>query len=244
VKDSVGGGSTAGEQTVSTKEYNDIMAPPFLRQSSSVSELSNPTVVLQQDDNFRNDLSTDSSSDMRASHLALLWRDYGPRLFGAGMSWCLWDIAFYGNKLFSNRFFIALTGEDASLTALTNVALLNSSVALLGYFGAAVLVDRPELGRLKLQSIGFFLTGTLFVMCGFFYESLSSGLLVGLYLASSFLGQLGPNATTFLIPAEIFPTEQRTYCHGIAASSGKVGALIAAVLFHFVSHEVDLFLIR
>jgi nitrate/nitrite transporter NarK len=64
-----------------------------------------------------------------------------------------------------------------------------------------------------------------------------------LYLASSFFGQLGPNATTFLIPAEIFPTEMRTMCHGICAASGKVGALIAAVLFNVLQRDMDLFLL-
>ena len=63
-----------------------------------------------------------------------------------------------------------------------------------------------------------------------------------MYLMSSFFGQLGPNATTFLIPAEIFPTEMRTFCHGICAASGKLGALTAAILFNFMS-DMDMFLI-
>ena len=57
--------------------------------------------------------------------------------------------------------------------------------------------------------------------------------MVSMYLVSSFIGQLGPNCTTFIIPTEIFPTEQRTYAHGICAASGKVGALLAAIVFHF-----------
>jgi nitrate/nitrite transporter NarK len=121
----------------------------------------------------------------------------------------------------------------------------------------------------KLQSIGFLLTGTLFILCGmilsssssssssssesnndyddyYYYDSSSTAtttntktyktyIMVSMYLLSSFIGQLGPNCTTFIIPAEIFPTEQRTYAHGICAASGKVGALIAAILFHFIS---------
>jgi hypothetical protein len=67
-------------------------------------------------------------------------------------------------------------------------------------------------------------------------------MLIALYLGSSFFGQLGPNATTFLVPAEIFPTSQRTMCHGIAAASGKCGALLAAVLFHNVG-DVNMFLL-
>ena len=66
-----------------------------------------------------------------------------------------------------------------------------------------------------------------------------------LYLGSSFFGQLGPNATTFMIPAEIFPTHVRTFCHGVAAASGKLGALLAAVAFDGVllDDELDMFLL-
>jgi len=123
----------------------------------------------------------------------------------------------------------------------------------------------------KLQSIGFLVTGTLFILCGmilsssssssisssesnsdndddYYYDDYSSSsrsestakttttktyLMVSMYLLSSFIGQLGPNCTTFIIPTEIFPTEQRTYAHGICAASGKVGALLAAIIFHF-----------
>jgi len=102
-------------------------------------------------------------------------------------------------------------------------------------------VDHPAVGRVRLQQVGFLLTGTLFVGCGFLFDKLSSGWLVAMYLGSSFFGQLGPNATTFLIPAEIFPTEVRTMCHGIAAASGKVGALTAAIMFNHVA-DVDMFL--
>jgi MFS family permease len=185
----------------------------------------------------------DASEDFNPSHLDLLLRNYGVRLFGASASWLLWDISFYGNKLFQASFLLALTGEQTTLLELSAAATLNATVALLGYFGAALLIDHPGVGRLKLQSGGLFVTGGLFVMCGFSFERMSSSLLVPIYLASSFFGQLGPNATTFTIPTEIFPTEQRTLCHGICASSGKLGALIAAVLFHRLNNDADLFLI-
>ena len=45
--------------------------------------------------------------------------------------------------------------------------------------------------------------------------------------ASRFAGQFGPNATTWLLPGEVFPTDIRATCHGISAATGKVGALVA-----------------
>jgi MFS family permease len=41
----------------------------------------------------------------------------------------------------------------------------------------------------------------------------------------------GPNATTFIIPAECFPTRFRATAHGFSAAAGKVGAVIAQVVF-------------
>ena len=104
-----------------------------------------------------------------------------------------------------------------------------------------MLVD--VVGRRNLQQYGFLVTGALFVSCGFLYFQLAPSVLVCLYLASSFFGQLGPNATTFLIPAEIFPTEMRSLAHGICAAAGKGGALIAAILFNYMDNELDLFLL-
>lgn len=180
-----------------------------------------------------------------SSPLALLLRHYGVRLFGTSLCWLLWDVAFYGNKLFQSAFLLALTGaKNTTLFQFCLAAALNAGVALMGYVGAALLVDR--VGRQVLQTCGLFITGALFVLCGIFHAKLqtSSGKswLVVLYLGSSFFGQLGPNCTTFLIPAEVFPTALRTTCHGISAASGKLGALLAAVLFGYL-REVDLFLL-
>lgn len=41
----------------------------------------------------------------------------------------------------------------------------------------------------------------------------------------------GPNATTFIVPGECFPTRYRSTSHGISAASGKVGAIIAQTIF-------------
>eukprot|EP00980_Cylindrotheca_fusiformis_P015148 scaffold4183_cov137-Cylindrotheca_fusiformis.AAC.11 len=187
------------------------------------------------------DSATVPSSDHSPTRMLL--EMYGMRLFGASMAWGLWDVAFYGNKLFQSSFLLAIAGENVSLLEFTLAAALNSTAALLGYFGAAILLDHPKLGRLRLQVVGFLITGLLFLICALAFGHLQSGWLVTIYLFTSFFGQLGPNATTFLVPAEIFPTEMRTLCHGICAAAGKIGALTAAVLFNFLKRDVDLFYI-
>lgn len=39
----------------------------------------------------------------------------------------------------------------------------------------------------------------------------------------------GPNATTYIIPAEVFPTRYRATCHGISAGAGKLGSILVQV---------------
>jgi PHS family inorganic phosphate transporter-like MFS transporter len=41
----------------------------------------------------------------------------------------------------------------------------------------------------------------------------------------------GPNATTFIVPGECFPTRYRSTSHGISAASGKIGAIVAQTIF-------------
>jgi len=55
-----------------------------------------------------------------------------------------------------------------------------------------------------------------------------SGVIV-LYVLIHMAFNLGPNVTTFIIPAEIFPTRYRCTCHGIAAASGKLGSWIVQI---------------
>ncbi|KAL7493310.1 hypothetical protein ACHAWT_002337 [Skeletonema menzelii] len=202
-----------------------------------------PQDVEKEKEENENEQQQQCREQQQESERQLLFKHYGIRLFGTSITWLLWDIAFYGNKLFQSTFLLALTGEDATLTHISGAAAINAFVALLGYYAAALIVDNPNVGRLRLQQTGFVITGTLFLICGFLSEHLSSTTLVVIYLGSSFFGQCGPNCTTFLIPAEVFPTELRTVCHGISASAGKLGALIASILFTFAKTDKALFLI-
>uniref|UniRef100_A0A7N2MUR5 Phosphate transporter n=1 Tax=Quercus lobata TaxID=97700 RepID=A0A7N2MUR5_QUELO len=58
-----------------------------------------------------------------------------------------------------------------------------------------------------------------------------------LYGLTFFFSNFGPNTTTFIVPAELFPTRFRTTCHGISGAVGKVGAIIGSVGFLWASHD-------
>src|SRR5581483_5084119 len=54
------------------------------------------------------------------------------------------------------------------------------------------------------------------------------------YGLAYFFTEFGPNVTTFVYPAEIFPVTVRTTAHGISAALGKVGAFIGAFAFPYL----------
>lgn len=73
----------------------------------------------------------------------------------------------------------------------------------------------------------------LFIIIGFAYHPLknSHNGLLALYVIAQFFFNFGPNATTFIVPGECFPTRYRSTSHGISAAAGKVGAIIAQCVF-------------
>ncbi|CAL8462225.1 g1756 [Coccomyxa elongata] len=168
----------------------------------------------------------------------VLWYHYWHRLAGCALSWFFWDVSFYGNKLFQSTF-IKILYPGASILTTLEWTLLNSAVSLVGYYFSAFTVDKLWMGRVRLQSMGFLMVFILFLICAAAYDPLIKHAIKwfqALYFLSSFFGQFGPNATTWLLPGEVFPTDIRATCHGISAATGKIGALVAGIWFAYLTN--------
>jgi nitrate/nitrite transporter NarK len=63
---------------------------------------------------------------------------------------------------------------------------------------------------------------------------------VVLYCLNYFFTEFGPNTTTFVLPAEIFPVSVRTTSHGISATVGKVGAAVGTFTFPLLQAKFGL----
>ncbi|KAM7197489.1 major facilitator superfamily domain containing protein [Naviculisporaceae sp. PSN 640] len=59
------------------------------------------------------------------------------------------------------------------------------------------------------------------------------------YALAQFMFNLGPNTLTFILAAEIFPTEVRGTSYGIAAAFGKIGAIIVRPVIKRAGKEKD-----
>ena len=91
--------------------------------------------------------------------------------------------------------------------------------------GCAILVS--EIDFRILRSFANTLQTILFCIFGFAFNKLSDNGLLALYVIAQFFFNFGPNATTFIVPGECFPTRYRSTSHGFSAASGKLGAVIA-----------------
>ncbi|MFC5800001.1 MFS transporter [Streptomyces formicae] len=161
--------------------------------------------------------------------------------------WFLMDIATYGVGIFSPTMLagLGLAGANATFIA-DDIASTEGTAALdvflvIGFALAILLVDR--VGRVPLQLSGFaVMTGALCLLAA--TAQLSGGteahlvlVFLGFALFNTFMN-VGPNATTFALPAEVFPAEVRAAGHGFAAGCGKLGAALGTFLFPVLLADV------
>lgn len=110
-----------------------------------------------------------------------------------------------------------------------------------GYWFTVALIDR--IGRFTIQLIGFFFrTLFMFALAIPYNHWTHPGNHIGfvvLYSLTFFFANFGPNVTTFIVPAEIFPARFRSTCHGILAASGKLGAIVGAFGFLYLAQNKD-----
>jgi MFS family permease len=151
-------------------------------------------------------------------------------LIGTSVAWALLDFCYYGNSI-STPEILSLINKHAS--ELDNVLIqlaIFAVFALPGYVLAILLLDRS--GRKSIQTLGFAVMGLMFLLIGLIPAvTVMVVPFILIYGMSYFFTQFGPNTTTFVYPAEIFPVEVRTTGHGISAAAGKLGAFIGAFLF-------------
>lgn len=175
---------------------------------------------------------------------------HGVHLLGTTSTWFLLDIAFYSQNLFQKDIFSAVGWIPAakSMNAIHEVYTIARAQTLIalcstvpGYWFTVAFID--VIGRYAIQMIGFFfMTVFLFALAIPYHHWTQPGNHIGfivMYSLTFFFSNFGPNATTFVVPAEIFPARLRSTCHGISAASGKLGAIIGAFGFLYLAQNQD-----
>jgi len=167
----------------------------------------------------------------------------------ASVPWFLQDLGTYGIGIFTPTILVTIIGAQSGQQNLASIihddllaakgAAILDILLIVGIVCAVFLVDR--VGRIKLQVLGF-----LGCAAGLFLAALSLNsdgttnilLIFAGFMLFNFMTNIGPNAMTYLIAGEVFPTKIRGKGAGFAASFGKVGAVTTAFLFPILLHQI------
>lgn len=172
-------------------------------------------------------------------------------MLGTTTTWFLLDIAYYSQNLFQKDIFSAIGWIPAaetmnSIEELYTIARAQTLIALCslvpGYRFTVAFIDR--IGRFPIQLMGFFfMTVFMFALAIPYHHWTLKPNRIGfvvLYSLTFFFSNFGPNATTFVVPAEIFPARLRSTCHGISAAAGKAGAIVGGFGFSYTAQSTNL----
>jgi MFS family permease len=160
----------------------------------------------------------------------------------ASVPWFLQDLSTYGIGIFTPTILAAAIGAKADHVRSVHDLIGNDILAtkgaamvtvllIVGIAFAVVLADR--IGRIRLQIFGFAgcAVGLLLASLSTDFPDLKIFLIFAGFMLFNFMTNLGPNAQTYLLAGEVFPTAIRGVGAGFAASFAKVGAVATAFLF-------------
>jgi nitrate/nitrite transporter NarK len=174
--------------------------------------------------------------------MALFNKRYRRATILASVPWFLQDLSTYGIGIFTPTILAAALGKEDHVRSLRDLiandilaargAAMITILLIVGIAFAVLLADK--LGRIRLQIIGFIGCAVGLVLASLSVD-VSGGLKIILifsgFMLFNFMTNLGPNAQTYLLAGEVFPTAIRGKGAGFAAAFAKIGAVATAFLF-------------
>ncbi len=167
----------------------------------------------------------------------------------ASVPWFLQDLGTYGIGIFTPTILAHTIGHE--ITHAHNVsaivardlegakgAALVDTLLIVGILAAVLMSDR--VGRIRLQVLGFLGCAAGLAMAALqshLEEPARTMLLFGGFMLFNFMTNIGPNAQTYLLAGEVFPTHIRGKGAGFAAAFAKVGAVLTAFIFPVILAE-------
>ncbi|RWW18378.1 hypothetical protein GW17_00017640, partial [Ensete ventricosum] len=230
-----------------TARYTALVAKNAKQAASDMSKVLQVDIVEEQEKIEQLTMKEANKFGLFSKEFA---RRHGLHLLGTTTTWFLLDIAFYSQNLFQKDIFSAigwLPKADTmnAIEEVFRIARAQTLIALCGtvpgYWFTVAFID--TVGRFTIQLMGFFFM-TVFIL-GLaipYHHWTTKGNHIGfiiMYALTFFFANFGPNSTTFIVPAEIFPARLRSTCHGISAAAGKAGAIVGAFGFLYAAQSKD-----
>ncbi|KAJ0234726.1 inorganic phosphate transporter 1-6 [Hirschfeldia incana] len=230
-----------------TARYTTLVRKDAEKAASDMSKVLNVDIDVSS---AQHDQARVSSDEFGLFSIKFLQR-HGLHLLATTTTWFLLDIAFYSQNLFQKDIFttIGWLPPPKTMNAIQELFIISKAQFLIalcgtvpGYVATIFFIDR--MGRYLIQVIGFLMMSISLTILAIPYHhwTLPHNRIgfVALYSLTFFFSNFGPNATTFIVPAEIFPARLRSTCHGISAASGKAGAMVGSFGFAALAKAVGM----
>ena len=161
----------------------------------------------------------------------------------ASVPWFLQDLGTYGIGIFTPTILATALGHNTEHVRSMSDLIANATegakgdamitgLLIVGIAFAVMLADK--LGRIRLQIIGFIGCAVGLLIASLSVDLGGSAKIIAIFagfMLFDFMTNLGPNAQTYLLAGEVFPTAIRGAGAGFAAAFAKIGAVATAFLF-------------
>ena len=173
----------------------------------------------------------------------LFTNEYRRRTWLVTLPWFLMDMATYGIGLFTPILLASMSVLPERLPTwqkdwINTLHTMEVDFLLLaGALTALWLV--PRFGRMQMQIQGFLgMTLGLLLLWWATTAHWSFFVLFLGFALYNFAMTVGPNATTFILPTEMYPTQVRALGSGFAAAFAKIGATLAVFLLPILQRDL------
>lgn len=173
-----------------------------------------------------------SSSAKKESIFHFINRNWKKVIF-TGVPWACEGLGVYGIGIFLPILVMALglepvtAGESAlgHVSSSVEITLWISCIILPGFILGLALINHVD--GAKIQWIGFFLSGVcLLILCLAYHNHWAKWISIVAFMGFELFLNMGPHLMTFVLPPKVYPVADRSLGSGIAASLGKLGAVL------------------
>ncbi len=182
------------------------------------------------------------------SFKSLFKKRYLRRTIFASVPWFLQDISTYGIGIFTPTIMAAMALSTGATFVAKDIGATEGAAAVdlllvVGFMLAIILVH--YISRVTLQIVGFMgmALGLLMVAASSLFATHSDGqmgMIFGGFMVFNMFMNMGPNATTYLLSGETFPTSIRATGAGFAASMAKFGAVLGTFFFPVLKAQIGI----
>lgn len=181
----------------------------------------------------------DHTSDVKPGFFKRNWK----KVIFTGVPWACEGLGVYGIGVFLPILVMALGLEHVAsggtplmhVTSSVEITLWISCIILPGFILGLALINHVD--GAKIQWVGFLLSGVclLILLLAYRYHW-AKWISIIAFMAFELFLNMGPHLMTYVLPPKVYPVADRGLGSGIAASLGKVGAVLGVFFIPVLLH--------